>query len=601
VQNSCKDVILRELVVFLHKKHTGLKDKIQQYHEELLAFLQMQHAKDSNFRFRVRERRNPNLLDGFWFVGNDEYLETSFWNGNDRLNKTCAIRLVFNVQSESWALELVGRDDKPRLIYFKEMAQHLGELHLIKPDILHKYLSDNLGSSWLTPLEHFILKEKESIDEYLKSHPFQWPNKGKVGRQSKNDQSLDNENIDNEKDWVITESKFLKNLSMVHDYQANFREHQRLEAINGKSPKNDCALSRIAISNFQGIDNLEIADLPLDTKWIFLTGENGFGKTSLLRAIAKGLVGEEPFVNPLPRDAAIFLNALRHKKAFRRLPNENDKSNGETTFPMAAYGVSRFQTTLLSQNASDRVLQSSYSLFHDDGILHNIERRLIDAERDDKPLFKELKRVLMDVVPVLRDIKSEVKKPKKERRINWYEKDENGKPYKTPVTLGDLAAGYRNILTLVGDMIIRLSHGKIKADQISGIVLIDELDAHLHPKYQYELPNLLSKIFPKIQFIVTTHSPIPMLGLPADNKPVILKVARDANNGIQVERLDDDFDVRKLHPEALLTSPVFDFQNLFARDATPDEVIPSSNFSEIEAVEKLKANIANLRKEGIIQ
>lgn len=44
--------------------------------------------------------------------------------------------------------------------------------------------------------------------------------------------------------------------------------------------------------------------------------------------------------------------------------------------------------------------------------------------------------------------------------------------------------------------------------QTPGIVLIDEIDMHLHPKWQWNIVNALKKTFPKVQFIVTTHSPI---------------------------------------------------------------------------------------------
>ena len=47
-------------------------------------------------------------------------------------------------------------------------------------------------------------------------------------------------------------------------------------------------------------------------------------------------------------------------------------------------------------------------------------------------------------------------------------------------------------------------------DQINlpGVVLIDEIDAHLHPSWQAEIGNWFLRLFPKIQFIVSTHGPI---------------------------------------------------------------------------------------------
>lgn len=73
-------------------------------------------------------------------------------------------------------------------------------------------------------------------------------------------------------------------------------------------------LSRIYIANFQGIKEMKIENLPLDARWVFLTGENGFGKTSILRAIAKGFVGDENFVLPIPDDAFIVLNGFIDNK-----------------------------------------------------------------------------------------------------------------------------------------------------------------------------------------------------------------------------------------------------------------------------------------------
>ena len=48
---------------------------------------------------------------------------------------------------------------------------------------------------------------------------------------------------------------------------------------------------------------------------------------------------------------------------------------------------------------------------------------------------------------------------------------------------------------------------------ITGIVLIDEIDAHLHPSLQYEVVPQLIKLFPKVQFIVSSHSPLFLLGM----------------------------------------------------------------------------------------
>ncbi|NQZ10168.1 MAG: AAA family ATPase [Algicola sp.] len=76
----------------------------------------------------------------------------------------------------------------------------------------------------------------------------------------------------------------------------------------------------------------------------------------------------------------------------------------------------------------------------------------------------------------------------------------------------NLSDGYRNMLAIVADIAHRAARlnphlGIDAAIKTPGIVLIDEIDLHLHPKWQRTAVNSLREAFPKIQFIVSTHSP----------------------------------------------------------------------------------------------
>lgn len=77
--------------------------------------------------------------------------------------------------------------------------------------------------------------------------------------------------------------------------------------------------------------------------------------------------------------------------------------------------------------------------------------------------------------------------------------------------VGLLSDGYRNIIGLVSDIAYRIAilNPNLKENIINtpGIVLIDEIDLHLHPKWQKKIISLLKVLFPKVQFIVTSHSP----------------------------------------------------------------------------------------------
>lgn len=91
-----------------------------------------------------------------------------------------------------------------------------------------------------------------------------------------------------------------------------------------------------------------------------------------------------------------------------------------------------------------------------------------------------------------------------------------------------LSDGYRNMLAVVADIAHRMARlnphlGDDVLQETPGIVLIDELDLHLHPKWQRDIVDNLRKIFPKVQFIATTHSP----QIISHVKPECIRILRD--------------------------------------------------------------------------
>ncbi|MBI4724323.1 MAG: AAA family ATPase, partial [Rhodomicrobium sp.] len=82
-------------------------------------------------------------------------------------------------------------------------------------------------------------------------------------------------------------------------------------------------------------------------------------------------------------------------------------------------------------------------------------------------------------------------------------------------TLDNLSAGQSTLLSIFGTALRYGTHMQpvAIARNAAGIVLVDEIDAHLHADLQYEAVPQLMAMFPKIQFIVTSHSPLPPLGM----------------------------------------------------------------------------------------
>jgi len=78
---------------------------------------------------------------------------------------------------------------------------------------------------------------------------------------------------------------------------------------------------------------------------------------------------------------------------------------------------------------------------------------------------------------------------------------------KEPFGLNQLSSGFSSILSIYTDLLIKAELDEIKKDDMTGIVLIDEIDAHLHVTLQKKVFSFFASSFPNMQFIITTHSP----------------------------------------------------------------------------------------------
>lgn len=92
-----------------------------------------------------------------------------------------------------------------------------------------------------------------------------------------------------------------------------------------------------------------------------------------------------------------------------------------------------------------------------------------------------------------------------------------------------LPMGYKRVFSIVIDLAYR-SYILNENFESNGIVLIDEIELHLHPTLQQEILQRLQKTFPKIQFIVTTHSPLVISNFKANENNKIIKLAHDGNS-----------------------------------------------------------------------
>ena len=86
--------------------------------------------------------------------------------------------------------------------------------------------------------------------------------------------------------------------------------------------------------------------------------------------------------------------------------------------------------------------------------------------------------------------------------------------------LQDLPAGYRRLYSIVFDMAYRsyILNGTMEPE---GLAIIDEIDLHLHPELEKEVLNVFHSTFPRVQFIVSTHSPMVLTNLQPDGSKIM--------------------------------------------------------------------------------
>ncbi len=113
-----------------------------------------------------------------------------------------------------------------------------------------------------------------------------------------------------------------------------------------------------------------------------------------------------------------------------------------------------------------------------------------------------------------------------------------------PMPIQRASQGTLSILVIFGQIVYFLAtlRPKISGDaifQLPGIVLIDEIDAHMHPFWQQKLMGLLTRLFPNVQFVVSAHSPLIVAG--CDRKEVAVLRRASATDRFRVELLEQDF------------------------------------------------------------
>lgn len=358
-------------------------------------------------------------------------------------------------------------------------------------------------------------------------------------------------------------------------------------------------LNSIDIHNFKGIDELHLSFKP---GFNLIVGENGKGKTSILEAIAVGLGG---YVAGVPKTQTRHFSQDEIRTIYHRigdgscapetfLPLEveldatineipfhwkrsrvSEKESRSTIQPRDVYHYATRLTNEIDSELPLILFESAARLYNQKRAAkrQGITRFPRNVGYSDALKDASNQKMIIDWCVKMEMLwlhtKNEIEEYESVKRIvsdfmtemNRYEGDSKCRVYfdvqlweimyemnGAVMPLSSLSAGYQSLIWMVFDIAYRMAilnpHLGRNICLTKGIVLIDELDMHLHPKWQWSVINALATVFPNIQFIATTHAPV--LAVSSKNVNIInieglSVIGRVSNYGADVNTAIEDY------------------------------------------------------------
>lgn len=405
----------------------------------------------------------------------------------------------------------------------------------------------------------------------------------------------------------------------------------RGEALRSSAAMMRLRLERLSITGFRCFDNLEVdfsRDSTLDGAWACIVGLNGSGKSTILQAISLLMLGPD-YARELGGERLQSMRRLRSDDAGKSL-NRNGaeetvlrawlreseeelyleltlthkgplgSSAGNVSSPKAAqrfwdnpdrpivgYGASRNLSDSPDRwdSVSEPVL-AQISLFDPMARLVRADELLQHEGPAARGLFCQLIEKVFDA--------DSVRAVEDGQLIRFESGGSLVRPH-------DLPDGFRSSAAWMAHLCARFSAIRPSAtllSDLSGLVLIDEIDLHLHASLQRQIVPRLRKALPNVQFIVTSHSPLIISSF--DRNELVLLDRRESDGLYPLDRQIFAFSTDEIYDWLMETPPhsaVLDQQ--LASNADPTLVYQSPSCNEEQAQERHERHLAILKEMGI--
>ena len=353
---------------------------------------------------------------------------------------------------------------------------------------------------------------------------------------------------------ILLEIDGLRTHRCAHDPEKRSSTRSYGRETSGSTPFPSMKIANFSIRNYKCIKDLSVDCRGEDgetRQWTVLLGENNTGKTNVLRALALLRPKKTSYrteLDPVFKEVYMPVGVLETSdvtvissvsgERWGFAPEGRSYSIEPVDLHIYGYGVSRYPArTALSEREGN----PTETLFDSNARLSDFQEWLLQldysqksgSEKSRKRLEKMHDLVSSDLFPGVTDFDFK-KDGNNEHVVVVFAAGKDG-----DVRFEELGFGYQTSLTWLADLCKRMFELYPEAENPlheEAVVLVDELDLHLHPKWQRDIVPTLSKVFPRVQFIVTTHSPHVLQSM-ADVNLYVLR--RDETSGeITVERSD---------------------------------------------------------------